>query len=146
MGNILSANGIEPVPEQKRQTTWKTFLKACWEVLGAIDFTIIEVWTTGGLVTYYLLFVTETATRRVHFAGCSLSPDEAWMMQIGRNLTDTLDGFLNGKRYVLMDRDGRFCPSFRAILMNDDIQPIQLPPRSPNLNAYVGVPGQAWLN
>jgi putative transposase len=137
VGNILKANGIEPVPERKRQTTWRTFLKAHWEVLGAIDSTMIEVWTKGGLVTFYLLFVMEIATRRVHFAGCSVSPDEAWMMQIGRNLTDTFDGFLNGKRYVLMDRDAKFCPAFREILETEDIKPLQLHPRSPNLNAHV---------
>jgi transposase InsO family protein len=137
VGNILKANGIEPVPDRKRQITWKTFLKAHWGVLGAIDFTTIEVWTKEGLVTYYLLFVMEIATRRVHFAGCSVNHDEAWMMQIARNLTDAFDGFLNGKRYVLMDRDGKFCPAFRGILKYEDIKPVQLPPRSPNLNAYV---------
>ena len=42
-------------------------------MLGAIDFTTIEVWTKSGLVTFYLLFVMEVATRRVHFAGC-ISP------------------------------------------------------------------------
>jgi putative transposase len=137
VGNILKANGIEPAPERKRRTTWRTFLRAHWDVLGAIDFTTIEVWTKGGLVTYYLLFVMEIATRRVHFAGCSVSPDEAWMMQIGRNLTDTFDGFLDGKRYVLMDRDGKFCPAFRAILKDEDIQSVHLPPRSPNLNSHL---------
>jgi hypothetical protein len=49
----------------KRQTTWKIFLRAFWDVLGTIDFTTIEVWTKGGLVTFYLLFVMEMATRRV---------------------------------------------------------------------------------
>jgi len=52
VGNILRANGIEPAPERKRQTTWKAFLKAHWDVLGAIDFTTIEMWTKGGLVTF----------------------------------------------------------------------------------------------
>jgi transposase InsO family protein len=137
VGNLLKANGIEPAPDRKRQTTWKTFLKAHWEVLGAIDFTTIEVWTKGGLITYYLLFVMEIATRRVHLAGCSVNPGEAWMKQIARNLTDTFDGFLIGKRYVLMDRDGKFCPSFREILKNENIEPVQLPPRSPDLNAYI---------
>src|SRR6185503_5618526 len=56
VGNILKAHGIEPAPERKRTTTWATFLKAHWDQLAAIDFTTIEVWTTGGLVTYYLLF------------------------------------------------------------------------------------------
>ena len=137
VGSILRAQGIEPALERKRQTTWRTFLRAHWDVLRAIDFTTIEVWTKGGLVTFYLLFVMEVATRRVHFAGCSVSPDELWMKQIARNLTDAFDGFLNGKRYVLMDRDGKFCPAFREILRNKDIKPVQLPPRSLNLNAHV---------
>jgi hypothetical protein len=28
VGNILKAHGIEPAPDRKRQTTWKTFLVA----------------------------------------------------------------------------------------------------------------------
>ena len=31
----------------------KTSIKAHWEVLAAIDFTTVEIWTKGGLVTYY---------------------------------------------------------------------------------------------
>ena len=116
VGNILKENGIEPAPERKRQTSWTTFLKSHWDVLGAIDFTTLEVWTKGGLVTYYLLFVMKVATRRVHFAGCTTNPNEAWMQQIARNLTDCCDGFLQGIRYLLMDRDGSFCPAFRAVL------------------------------
>ena len=113
VGNILKEHGIEPAPERKRQTTWKTFLQSHWDVLAAIDFTTIEVWTKGGLITYYLLFEMEVATRRVHLAGHTPNPDEPWMKQVGRNLTDAEDGFLKGKRYVLMDRDGKFCPAFR---------------------------------
>lgn len=37
VGNILKAHGIEPAPQRKRQTRWKTFLKAHWDVLGATD-------------------------------------------------------------------------------------------------------------
>jgi putative transposase len=137
VGNILKAHGIEPAPERKRHTTWKTFLKAHWDVLGAIDFTTIEVWTKGGLVTYYLLFVMEIATRRVCFAGCTPNPHEHWMMQVARNLTDAEDGFLIGKRYVLMDRDGKFCPAFRAILETEGVEAVPLPPKSPNLNGHL---------
>lgn len=137
VGNILKANGIEPAPDRKRLTTWQTFLKAHWEVLGAIDFTTVEVWTKGGLVTYYLLFVMELATRRVHFAGCTPNPHESWMKQIARNLTDAVDGFLDGKRYILIDRDGKFCPAFHAMLKNSGVKPVLLPPRSPNLNAHL---------
>jgi len=75
VGNILKAHGMEPAPQRKRQTTWKTFIKAHWEVLAAIDFTTVEVWTPRGLVTYYLLFVMEVASRRVHPAGCTTAPN-----------------------------------------------------------------------
>jgi transposase InsO family protein len=138
VGNILREHGIEAVPpERRRQTTWKTFLKAHWDVLGATDFTTIEVWSKGGLVTIYLLFVIEVATRRVHFAGCTTNPDEAWMKQIARNLTDSFDGFLLGSRYLIMDRDTKFCESFRSILQHADVDPVKLPARSPNLNAHM---------
>jgi len=137
VGNVLKAHGIEPAPDRQRQTTWATFLKAHWEVLAAIDFTTIEVWTRSGLVTFYLLFVMELKTRRVHFAGCTPHPSECWMKQIARNLTDSCDGFLLGKRYVLMDRDSKFCPSFRDILKGAGAEPLLLPPRSPDLNAHI---------
>ena len=136
VGNILKRHGIEPVRERERSTSWSTFIKAHWDVLAAIDFTTIEVWTKGGLVTYYLLFVMELKTRRINFAGCTVHPDEAWMKQVARNLTNFEDGFLNGKRYVLMDRDTKFCESFRGFLDNESVEPVRLPAKSPNLNAH----------
>ena len=84
---------MQPVPERKHQTTWKTFFKTHWDVLAAVDFTTIEVWTKGGLVTYYLLFVMELKTRRVHFAGCTTNPHESWMKQVARELSNFEDGF-----------------------------------------------------
>jgi hypothetical protein len=101
--------------------------------MAAIVFTTVEVWTKGGLVTFYLLFVMELKTRRVSFAGCTTSPDEAWVKQMARELTNHEDGFLNGKRYLIMDRDTKFCESFRAFLSKEDVEPVRLPPRSPNM-------------
>ena len=137
VGNILRDHGIEPAPVRKRRTTWKTFLRAHWDVLGAIDFTTIEVWSSQGLITWYVLFVMELATRRVHFAGCTPNPDERWMKQIARNLTAVDEGFLVGKRYLLMDRDTKFSADFRGMLRDAGTKPVRLPPRSPNLNAQL---------
>ena len=137
VGNILQEHGIEPAPERKRQTTWKSFLQSHWDVLAAIDFTTIEVWTKGGLVTFYLLFVMELKTRRVHWAGCTPHPHEAWMKQAARELTSAGDGFLEGKRYLIMDRDAKFSAAFRSTLEQADVEPVILPPRSPNLNAHL---------
>jgi len=68
----------------------------------------------GGLVTFYLLFVMELKTRRVHFAGCTTGPHEAWMKQTARELINCEDGFLNDKKYLIMDRDTKFCESHRS--------------------------------
>jgi putative transposase len=103
VANILKKHGIEPAPERRRQTSWRAFIKAHWDVLASIDFTTVEVWSTGGLVTYYLLFVMKVATRQVQFAGCTVHPDAAWMQQVARNLTDGLESFRGGTRYLLMD-------------------------------------------
>ena len=75
-GNVLKEHGFEPAGDRKRQNTRKTFIKSHWDMLAAIDFTTIEVWTievwtTGGLITYYRLFVMDIATRRVHLAACT---------------------------------------------------------------------------
>ena len=137
VARILRAHGIEPAPERKRETTWKTFLKAHWDVLTSVDFTTIDVWTRSGLVTYYLLFFMEVATRRVHFAGLTANPEEAWMLQVARNVTDAEEGFLRGKKYLLMDRDAKFSDAFRATLRQAGVEAVRLPPRSPDLNPHL---------
>ena len=93
IANVLKRNGIGPAPERGKYTTWSQFLRAHWDVLAAADFFTIEVWGLRGLVTFYVFFIMELATRRVEVAGITPGPDEAWMMQVGRNLTDPFDGF-----------------------------------------------------
>jgi transposase InsO family protein len=135
VAKVLQDHGLEPAPDRKRKSTWKAFLKSHWNVLAAVDFTTIEIWSRKGLVTFYLLFVMEVATRRVHFAGATCNPEDVWMKQAARNMTDAIDGFLLGKRYLLMDRDAKFCEGFRSTLRQAGVKSVRLPPQSPNLNA-----------
>ena len=58
------------------------------------------------------------------------------MEQIGRNLTDPLNGFLSDVRYVILDRDPLYTDAFRNLLKQAGVNIVRLPPRSPNLNAY----------
>lgn len=137
VGNILKVNGIEPAPQRKKATTWKTFIKSHWDVLAAVDFTTVEVWTTRGLLTFYLLFVMELKTRRVHFVGCTPNPDGPRMKIHARELTAFDNGFLNGKKYLLMDRDSKFTAEFRQIIEDQGTECVLLPPKSPNLNSQI---------
>ena len=45
-------------------------------------------------------------------------------------------GFLDGCRYLIHDRDTKFTDSFRAIVKSGQVEPLKLPARSPNLNAF----------
>jgi transposase InsO family protein len=114
----------------------REFLKAHWQVLAAADFFTVELWTATGLTRYVVLFVIELATRRVHIAGIRSDPDGAWVVRCSRQLTDPLDGFLVGKRFLLHYRDPLFTETFRDTLAATGVETVRLPPKSPNLNTF----------
>ena len=136
IAEILERHGIEPAPERSRKTTWKEFLSRHWDLIVAADFFTVEVWTRRGLQRFVVLFVIELSTRKVKIAGIGAVANGLWMSQIGRNLTDAVDGILKGKRYLIHDRDPLFTTEFLEMLANVGVKSVKLPPRSPNLNAY----------
>jgi len=136
VGNVLKRHGIAPAPERKTTTTWKECIRTHMDVLVATDFFTAEVWTLGGLVTYYILFFIHLGSRKVHIAGMTPHPNAAWMMQIARNMTMEAWGFLSPGQYLIHDRDGKYCPAFQQIIDTAGVTRVPLPPRSPNLNAY----------
>ncbi len=133
---ILLDHGIEPAPERGRKTSWRSFIKAHLGEIAAADFFTVEVLTWRGLVRYWVFFVMDIKTRRVEIAGITSAPSGAWMQQIARNLTDIEDGFLRGVRFLILDRDPLYTEAFRKILKDVGVEPLRLPARSPNLNAY----------
>jgi transposase InsO family protein len=136
VGNILKRHGIPPAPEHTTTTTWKEFIRTHLDVLVATDFFTAELWTLGGLVTYYVLFFIHLGSRQVHIAGMTPHPNRTWMMQIARNVTMEEWGFLASGHYLIHDRDGKYCPAFQDIIDAAGVKRVPLPPRSPNLNAY----------
>ena len=136
VGNILKEHGIEPAPERKCTTTWKTFLQAHWDSIAAVDFTTVEVWTRDGLTTLHLLVAMRLSTRRVEIAGVTANPDGDWVRQMARNLTAS-GGFLDDASHLLVDRDTKFLPLRTYLKGMTDTDVVLLPPRSPNLNAHL---------
>jgi transposase InsO family protein len=136
VGNILKRHGIVPAPERKKTPTWQAFIRTHLDVLMATDFFTAEVWTWCGLVTYYVLFFIHLGSRKVHVAGVTLHPDEAWMVQMARNVTMADCGFLSPGQSLIHDRDDKFCSVFQRTIDEAGVRRVVLPPRSPNLNAY----------
>ena len=141
VGNILKRHGLPPALERKMTTTWKEFIRTHLDVLVATDFFTAEVWTLGGLVTYYVLFFIHLGSRQVHVAGVTPHPNEAWMVQVARNVTMEEWGFLSPGQYLIHDRDTKFCAAFQHIIDDAGVEHVVLPPRSPNLNAYA----ERWI-
>ena len=136
IAEILARHGMEPAPERERKTSWKEFLAQHWDLIVAADFFTVEAWTRRGLQRFVILFFIELSTRKVEIAGIAPGPSGLWMNQIGRNLTDAVDGLLKGKRYLIHDRDPLFTAEFLSMLAEAGVASVKLPPRSPNLNAY----------
>ena len=135
IANILKRHGIEPAP--KRPMRWRDFIKAHLPSIAACDFCTAEVWTKKGLTTFYILVVIDLVTRRIQIAGVTTKPRAIWMHYTAEKLIDHKnENILNDKKYLVHDRDTKFCRLFARPLEEQGIELIKLPPRSPNLNAH----------
>jgi transposase InsO family protein len=131
---ILKEHGLEPAPQ--RHMPWSVFLRAHWEAIAATDFFTVEAWTLRGLVRFHVFFVIDLSTRRVEIVGITDQPNGAWVTRVTRSLVDGIDCFLLKHRYLIHDRDPLFTGQFQSLLRSVGVEPVKLPPRSPNLNAY----------
>jgi hypothetical protein len=73
---------------------------------------------------------------RVSSAGITDRPDASWISQVARNATLEELGYLNDRRYVLHDRDAKFCAEIPVTPAAWSVKCLRLPPRNPNSNAF----------
>ena len=135
---ILDRHGLKPAPERGTDSTWKTFISEHMHEIAATDFFSVDVWGLLGKTRYDVLFAIHLQTRRVHLIGITQHAVTAFMVQTARNLTMTETGWLNqvGARYLIHDRDTKFCAAWRHTLESGGVETVSIPPRSPNLNAF----------
>jgi hypothetical protein len=132
--DVLRRRGLPPVPYRKG-VSWKQFLQGHLEVTWATDFFTEEVWTLGGLVTFYVLFFLHLGSRRVWIAGCTPQPQAAWVAQQARNFSMVVEDWGQPCRYLIHDRDTSFADLDR-VLKTDSLRILKTPPHSPLCNAY----------
>jgi transposase InsO family protein len=112
-------------------THYKDQLLAC-------DFYTVE---TLFLQTLYVLVFIEIGTRRVHFAGCTAHPDNAWVTQQARPVMWKLQDRDPGIRFLIRDNDQKFSQPFDTVFRSEGIDVIRTPYRAPNANAYT----ERWI-
>jgi putative transposase len=114
----LRRHGLDPAP-RRMATTWRAFLHRQAAGIVACDFfTVDTVW----LRRLYVLFFIELDTRRVHLAGVTAHPDSAWVTQQARNLLLVLGERGRPVRFLLRDRDAKFCRSFDDVFRSEGAQ------------------------
>ncbi len=138
VGKILQRHGIPPAPKRAPSPSWRHLMTHYKDQLLACDFFTVE---TLFLQTLYVLVFVEIGTRRVHFAGCTAHPDNAWITQQARQVMWELEDHTPGIRFLIRDNDTKFTPVFDAVFRSEGINVIRTPYCALNANAYT----ERWI-
>jgi putative transposase len=135
--STLHRYGLDPAP-RRATTTWRAFLREQAAGLVACDFfTVDTIW----LRRLYVLFFIELDTRHVHLGGVTANPDGAWVAQQARNLLLTLEERGRRVRFLLRDRDAKFCRAFDDVFRSEEAEVVLTPVQAPNANAFA----ERWI-
>jgi transposase InsO family protein len=93
------------------------------------------------LKTIYVLVFIEIGSRRVHFAGCTAHPDNAWVTQQARQMVWELEECAPTIRFLIRDNDKKFSHTFDTVFRVEGIDVIPTPYRAPNANAHM----ERWI-
>jgi putative transposase len=113
--------------------SWGLSARAQAQGIMACDFFTVE---TAWLRTLYVLVSIELGSRRIHLSPATAHPESAWVTQQARNLVMDLDSHLPAIRFVVRDRDAKFCGLFDTLLRAEGMRVIRTPIRAPNANAH----------
>jgi putative transposase len=133
----LRNHGFDPAP-RRTAPSWRAFLRQQAAGIVACDlFTVDTIW----LRRLYVPFFIELDTRRVHLAGVTANPDAAWVAQQARNLLLELGEQGRRLRFLLRDRDAKFCRGFDEVCRSEDARIVLTPVQAPTANAFA----QCWV-
>jgi hypothetical protein len=96
------------------------------EASSVFDFRVKCVASAGAPATNGEIAWEEVSHCDIIVAGITRHPDREWMEQIGHSATQVTWGYLHPCRYVLHDRDTKFCGSFRSALACGGVKTIPL--------------------
>src|SRR5450759_4488031 len=131
---LLRTARLGPAP-RRTGPSWTEFLRAQAGGIIACDFFTVE---TAWLRTLYILVFIELGSRRIHLSPATAHPNSAWVTQQARNPVMDLDGHSPAIRFVIRDRDAKFCGPFDTVLRSEGMRVIRTPFRAPNANAHAG--------
>jgi putative transposase len=135
VANILRAEGFDPGPKRGADT-WNGWVERHARTLWACDFLSKKVWTWRGLVEHFVFFFIHIGSRRVHIAGITTNPTEAWVAERGQEMGKVWEMELDQPAYLIRDLDSKFGTAFDKEMRKQGIEVVPVGPRAPNLNAH----------
>jgi len=126
---ILRVEGLGPT--LRRGPSWREFLRTQANSIIAVDFFTVD---TVSLQRLYVLFFIELGSRRVHFAGCTAHPHDAWVTQQARQVAWELVAREEPVRFLIRDRDRKFTGHFDAVFETQGARVVRTPPQAPEAN------------
>jgi transposase InsO family protein len=99
----------------------------------ACDFLTVE---TILLTRINVLFFVSLERRRIECVASTTNPDGRWVTQQARNLMMQPGEGERAFRFLLHDRDSKFCFDFDTVFRSEGIRIIRTPVRAPNANAH----------
>jgi putative transposase len=139
--NILRAAGLDPGPK-RGEGTWNDFIQRHAQTLWACDFFSKKVWTTRGLVDYFVLFFIHIGSRRVHIAGITANPDHTWVAARAAEVGQFFETQPMRPEFLIRDLDSKYGAGFDAAFASAGMEVIRVGPRAPNLNAHA----ERWVS
>ena len=79
-------------------------------------------------------FSLNSGSRRVHLAGCTAHPDDAWVTQQARQVAWGLVERKEPIRFLIRDRDGKFTSHFDAVFEAQGVRVVRTPVQAPEAN------------
>ena len=107
--------------------TWSTFLDNHRGDIWACDF--LQLYDVM-FRPIFAFFIIHGGTREVLHFNVTRSPRDEWASQQLREAT----AWCEGPRYLIRDNDGKFGQRFASVAEGADIDVVNIPPKSPNLN------------
>src|SRR5439155_26201072 len=130
---LLAQAKLKPAP-RRSGPSWREFLRAQAASIIACDFFTVE---SVCLRRYYALFFIAHGSRRVWLAGCTANPTGAWVTQQARNLGLDFSG--QGVRFLIRDRDSKYCGPFDEVFRSEGIRIVLLLLNRRHLEGVLGV-------
>ena len=137
---IMVEDGLGPPPylrQEEPPITWKNFIEAHIESLGAMDFFTKKIHTIYGSYQVYVLVYIHLGSRKVYHSFPTEHPTHDWVIQQCRNVSMWLDDEGLGMKYLIRDRDVIYPDErMKAFFKSDGIKVIKTPVRAPMANSY----------